>query len=92
MPWASFRSGLVGLDPRRHHLVVERRHDHLDVVLGDVADALKQVLLGQLGGGRRGPLGRRRGQLVDELVDADRPERAYGRTRDDLAAGRAHVD
>ena len=53
--------------------MVERRHEHLDVVGLHDPDAVEQVLLGQ-------PLpacrARRRaaGQLVDELVDAGRAD------------------
>ena len=86
------QSGPVGREPRRHHLVVERRHEHLDVVLGHDLDALEQVLLGKLRRGRCRPRRRRGGELVDELVDPHRSERARGGARYDLAPGRAHVE
>ena len=37
----------------RQDLVVQRGHEHLHAVLGHHADALEQVLLGQLGAGSR---------------------------------------
>ena len=75
---------LVGFgtgQPSRQDAVVERWHEHLDVVLLDDADAVEQMLLAEADGARRA--GRRRaGELVDELVDAGCACRA-GRCADD---------
>ena len=50
-------------------------------------DPLEQMLLGQLGRDRLRARRRRRGELVDELVDPERPERPGRRARDDLRLG-----
>ena len=62
---------------RGHHLVVERRHDHLDLVVHDHRQPVEQVLL-RAESRHAAALGRLR-QLVDEPVDAGRRQRACGR-------------
>ena len=78
------RSGQVAAtdgDARRHDLVVQGRHEHLDAVGAHDTHAFEQMLLGQLG--RRGSaLRRAAGELVDELVEAGRADGA-GRSADD---------
>ena len=89
------RVGEVGrgeVELGRHHLVMERRHEHLDVVLVHDLDPLEEMLLGQLRAGRDRPLRRRGRELVDELVDARQPERPDCCARDQLPPGRAHVE
>src|SRR5690242_10780315 len=69
--------------------MVQRRHEHLDVVLLDHADAVEQVLLAEAD--RAGGTGRRRaGELVDELVDAGCTRRAGGRADNELPPCQPH--
>ena len=69
--------------------VVERRHEHLDPVVGDDLHAVEQVLFGrQRRAGRRSRGGRR--VAVDERVDAGGPGDRSRRARDGLPPGDAH--
>jgi hypothetical protein len=77
-------------DARGHDLVVERRHQHLDAVRVDDADAVEEVLLGQRLGRLRA-LRRAADKLVDELVDAARGGDAGDRADDRLATRELHL-
>ena len=72
------RVGEVGrgeVELGRHHLVVERRHEHLDVVLVHDLDPLEEMLLGQLRAGRDRSL-RRRGRRGGRRARRRPPARA----------------
>ena len=71
--------------------MVQRRHEHLDVLLLDDPDALEQVLLGEPVD-RHGPLRRAAGEVVDELVDAGCADDAGRRPRQHLPAREPHVE
>ena len=75
-------------EPRRHHLVVQRRHEHLDLVVHHHAHAVEEMLLREACARRR-PRGARR-KPVDELVDPRRRETAGGRSAEKLTPGEAH--
>ena len=80
---AQRRPGRLDPQARGHDLVVERRHDDLDAVVGHDLEPVEEVLLGRQPR-RRGTRGRRRAQPVDELVDAGRAERRRRGARDQL--------
>ena len=75
--------------PRRHHLVVERRHEHLDPVRVDDPDPVEEVLLAERRRGVRAPR-RSAGQLVDELVDPARTDGAGDRADHRLPPRQLH--
>ena len=81
--------GPVGREPRGEDRVVERRHEHLDVVRLDDADAVEQMLLRQRDDDGR-PLRRARGQTVDELVDPGRADGTRGGACEHLLPGEPH--
>ena len=83
------RAEVVGRDGRRHDRVMERRHEHLDAVVGDDLDTVEQVLLRRERRGR-GRTRRRARVLVDEGVDPGRAGDRARCARERLAAGEAH--
>ena len=81
---------VVRVDGRGDELVVARRHDDLDLVVEDDRHRVQQMLL-------VGTVERHRslrglaGELVDQLVDAARGERARRGAREHLSACQAHA-
>ena len=82
----------IDRQPRGDDLVVERRDEHLDLVLADDADPIEQMLLRRRRSDRRPLRGRAARQPVDELVDPGGAHHPDGGARENLPAGRAHVE
>ena len=80
---------LLHAEPRGDDLMMERRHEHLDVVVRHDADAVEEVLLGWARPGR--DASRRARHPVGELVDARCRERGARGASDELLPGQAHV-